>query len=454
MLKRLRLFLLVTIFVFDFPHNALAQTANASVGLTSLVTGQLSTPTAPLIATHGTAGSSTWSYAVVGVDLAGGNTPVGPNGSIATGNLNLSTSNYNIVTTPVVGGAASCDVYRTGFPIGGSPSTTGKIGNVMPCGGTFNDTAIAGVGSAPTANTTGSMNISGNLQTVNEKATGTVTAQSFVAQGSTAGGDTWVGGTAAGSVLGNSVTFEAPMTVTGGTSGAYVVLLPSSYPSANGVMLFGAGTGTVFKTSLASFGSLTDPSSTTLATTLGGSLTNGNFASIASASADFADSGISAISQSANMVLAGPSTGSAAAPAFRSLVVADVPSTAAFVSFCASTVGTATSTTYVLAPYAQTTSNCNATTVTEMPMPHAGTAKNLYVIASAAGKDSTSGVVTLYANAATTALTCTLGTSTSCHDITDTASFTAGESFSVRVKTSTTNSNDTTANIRVTFDYQ
>jgi hypothetical protein len=96
--------------------------------------------------------------------------------------------------------------------------------------------------------------------------------------------------------------------------------------------------------------------------------------------------------------------------------------------------------------------------VTEMAMPHTGTAKNLYVTASAAGKDGTSGLVTLYKNGSATALTCRLGTNTNCHDITHTATFNAAntppDTFSVRVESSTVNVNDSTANLRVTFDYQ
>lgn len=441
------------------PNCAFSQTANATVGLTSLVTSQLVTPAAPQVSLGGSAGSTSYTYKVVALDttnstgtpMTTGTTPASSGTTISNGQSNLSTGN-NIVTTPVVSGASNCVVYRTASGGSGTSGTTGRIGSPVTCGQALTDNGSMADGTTPpSTNTTGSMTLSGNLQA------GTVTAQSFVAQGSTAGGDTWVGGSPAGSVLGNSITFEAPSTVSGGSSNAYAVILPQNFPSTTGPMLFQAGTGAVFKTSTASFGSLTNPSSTTLATTAGGSLADGNFARISNSAGaiDIADSGISATNQTANTVLAGPSSGGAAAPAFRPLVVADVPSTAAFVSFCASAVGTAAATTYVLAPYAQTTSTCNATTVTEMPMPHVGTAKNLFVIASTAGKDATSGIVTLYANGSATALTCTLGTGLTCSDVTHTASFTpAGESFSVRVKTSTLNSNDTTANIRVTFDYQ
>lgn len=116
---------------------------------------------------------------------------------------------------------------------------------------------------------------------------------------------------------------------------------------------------------------------------------------------------------------------------------------------CNGTVNTANATAYVLGNY-NTNGNCNGLTVIEFPFPVAVTASRLYCRASAAGGQAGSGVVSLYKNGSASALTCTLGTGTSCSDTTNSVSFVPGtDTHSVRVLTG--QANDTTANVRCTF---
>lgn len=100
-------------------------------------------PAAPTIATQGTAGSTSYSYAVVAVQAGGTQSIGGLVGTIATGNAVLGTTNYNQITWAAVPGAASYNVYRTAS--GGTPATTGKIASVTS-GLTLNDTGLVGDG--------------------------------------------------------------------------------------------------------------------------------------------------------------------------------------------------------------------------------------------------------------------------------------------------------------------
>jgi hypothetical protein len=127
----------------------------------------LATPATPTITNVGTAGVVTWAYKVVALSGSGaslGSTPASAAGSTTTGNATETSANYNVITWAAVAGAVSYDVYRT--TAGTTPSTTGKIGNVLatvvkntglqPSTYSLNDTALAGDGTtAPTANTTG-----------------------------------------------------------------------------------------------------------------------------------------------------------------------------------------------------------------------------------------------------------------------------------------------------------
>jgi hypothetical protein len=112
----------------------------------------LQLPAPPVIAQVGTAGGTTYGYAVVakvGVGVAPSATQ-----TTAVGNATLNGTNYNQLSFIGVAGAQSYDIYRV---IGGA--TTGKIGNVVTVPNqtqyTFNDTGLAGDSTAvPTTNTT------------------------------------------------------------------------------------------------------------------------------------------------------------------------------------------------------------------------------------------------------------------------------------------------------------
>jgi hypothetical protein len=128
-------------------------------------------------------------------------------------------------------------------------------------------------------------------------------------------------------------------------------------------------------------------------------------------------------------------------------------------SSCTGTIGSTASTEYILAPFISSTGTgtaCTQAGVTEMPIPVACTAKNLYATASlgaGTGGHSSGGNVELYYNngfSSTTNLNCQLGNSTSCNDTSHSLAMAAGGTYSIRVKTSAT-ATDTTANIRVSF---
>lgn len=102
--------------------------------------------------------------------------------------------------------------------------------------------------------------------------------------------------------------------------------------------------------------------------------------------------------------------------------------------------------------YAATT--CTSTVVNlGQTMKRAGVAKNLYCTASAGGVSSSSGVVTLdqvhQTTNATTALTCTFGTGTSCKDTTHSVTFAAGDQLSIQF---TTQGSETLANVACTAE--
>lgn len=161
---------------------------------------QLATPGVPVITHAGTAGVVTWTYVIVaknGTGPTAGTSAASAAGSTTTGAATLTAANFNIITFPSVGGAASYDIYRT--VAGTTPSTTGLIGNVLATRGfsgaqpatyTFNDTALAGnSATAPTLNTSGAA-VAGNsapiiqaaVQTVNNAAGVTLTSQNILNQ--------------------------------------------------------------------------------------------------------------------------------------------------------------------------------------------------------------------------------------------------------------------------------
>jgi hypothetical protein len=116
---------------------------------------------------------------------------------------------------------------------------------------------------------------------------------------------------------------------------------------------------------------------------------------------------------------------------------------AAYFGWCGGTL--TSSSTLFLAPPA-----C-ATTGFETPVPVAGTAQNLYVKAGTAGRLAASGVVTLVKNGSATALTCTIGTATTCNDTTHTVAIAKGDSVKFQV---TTQSSETLANVEAAFQIQ
>lgn len=122
--------------------------------------------------------------------------------------------------------------------------------------------------------------------------------------------------------------------------------------------------------------------------------------------------------------------------------------------FCNGVIGTANATTYIITPggTGATSTACTMTGSTDTPLPISCTARNLYVVASAAGGQAGSGLTKLFVAGSGTTLTCTLGTGTSCNDTTHLVPITAGQQWSIRVTTA--QATDTTANIRVAFQCQ
>lgn len=116
----------------------------------------LSNPGAPTVTPQGTTGSTTWSYKAVAKLKDGTGTAAGAEGTTTTGNATLTGTNFNRLSVTAVPNAYSYDWYRTAA--GGTPSSTGKIGNSV--GTTFDDTGIAGdASSPPTTNLTATIDV-------------------------------------------------------------------------------------------------------------------------------------------------------------------------------------------------------------------------------------------------------------------------------------------------------
>lgn len=120
----------------------------------------LTTPVNVVATPQGTVGSTTITYKIVARSNTG-TTAASSAGTTTTANATLSTTNNVLVTWDIVPGAVSYDVYRTAA--GGTPSTTGKIANVLSSAGTtYTDAGAAGDSStAPTVNTTGAITSTG-----------------------------------------------------------------------------------------------------------------------------------------------------------------------------------------------------------------------------------------------------------------------------------------------------
>jgi hypothetical protein len=104
----------------------------------------LTAPSTPTVTPTGTAGAATWSYKIVAKKVSTSQfSAASSQGTTATGNATLTSTNYNRISWTAVTDANQYDIYRTAS--GGTPATTGLIGttnNVF-----FNDTGVAGDGS-------------------------------------------------------------------------------------------------------------------------------------------------------------------------------------------------------------------------------------------------------------------------------------------------------------------
>ncbi len=157
----------------------------------SLSTAQLGTPVFSNsgVGTRGASGATSYTYKLTAVDGNGKESAVSNAGTTAIGNATLDTTNYNAIVfgaTFLAPGVSSYNIYRTAS--GGTPSSTGKIGNLPITTSTtsgnnyeFDDKGLAGDGSTPpTQNQTGA--ISGPLYqtTTNCAASGTAANPSVV----------------------------------------------------------------------------------------------------------------------------------------------------------------------------------------------------------------------------------------------------------------------------------
>jgi hypothetical protein len=116
-------------------------------------------------------------------------------------------------------------------------------------------------------------------------------------------------------------------------------------------------------------------------------------------------------------------------------------------AFCNGVFGSSANT-YYLSPAANGTSQCTASGGTELPMPVAGTAKLLNVTMSAAAHSQIT--VALFKNSSSTgSLTCNIAVNaTGCTDLTDTNSFGAGDTWSIRA---TVAGSETAKDVKATF---
>jgi hypothetical protein len=89
------------------------------------------------------------------------------------------------------------------------------------------------------------------------------------------------------------------------------------------------------------------------------------------------------------------------------------------------------------------------TTVYGALVTHSCSLRNLVANSSAAGVSASDGIVTVYVNTSSTALTCTIGTGTSCTDVSHTVAVTAGQRLNVDILAATSG---TVADVRVAFD--
>jgi hypothetical protein len=93
----------------------------------------------------------------------------------------------------------------------------------------------------------------------------------------------------------------------------------------------------------------------------------------------------------------------------------------------------------------------NALQLNGVPISHTCTLANLQVLSSAVGVNASDGAAVIQLNAGATALTCTIGTGTSCSDTTHTVSATAGQQLWIKISTQAAT---TLANLAVSVDCQ
>lgn len=103
----------------------------------------------PTVANVGTAGSTSYTYAVTALTLDGGETLIGTTAATATGNATLSGTNFNTVKAPFVRGAFTYNVYRHA---NGGGLTNGLIGTLTYAQQASN-TVLQDTGQAPSVTT-------------------------------------------------------------------------------------------------------------------------------------------------------------------------------------------------------------------------------------------------------------------------------------------------------------
>lgn len=154
-------------FTFD-PATGIVTIGTTVLDPTEIVTGGMAYP-AVTITQSGSAGSTVYTYWVVGIDAQGHRRVIVQTTSL--GNASLTGSNYNIVAVAAwtSGGSyvqpvGACDVYRSvGAPLIVSPFTLptvdGKIGTIGSCtaGGNLHDTGLSGDSAAIPADNSGTL---------------------------------------------------------------------------------------------------------------------------------------------------------------------------------------------------------------------------------------------------------------------------------------------------------
>ena len=231
---------------------ALNVTSGLNVNGLLTVTG-ISNPSAPVVTSIGTTGSTTYGYFVVCHDGNGGVTLPSSAGTTTNGNATLSGTNYNSVAFTIPTHATNCDILRGSTSV----SATGGLGvTVSPFLDQSNATSAY---VAPTFNTTGNQQITGNYTGTGETLTGPLT----VGGTATLNGPTNItntltdsGGTASfgaistsgiatlatGSVTGNFVvggtlSLDGPLSFVGGSSGSAAIQVAAVAGNPNPIQL-------------------------------------------------------------------------------------------------------------------------------------------------------------------------------------------------------------------------